>query len=282
MLSIKRLLTLTFCSLFFHFLQAQKVDNPHFVITFPSQHLQQEVSYWLQMIQDEELEMPADSMNLLILLDGDEYFGLARDVVNLYHFDEKILPTMVVALPSTMQSRWKYFTPTKAEPYPDSDQETQQLFNSSGEFAAFVQFVKKELLPRLEREAKTKFTNKTIFGHSMGGLGALNFLLNENDFFDNYIIASPSVIWDNYATLDRLEREGKAATKRYDFKKMYLAVAENDLGNYADDATYLIDFLTPLTDTTTTKIIHHNYPNETHTTVGLRTLFDGILNVLTR
>lgn len=262
------------------FCTAQTVSNPHFIITIPSNHLEEDVSYWMQTIADPTL--PSDSMNLLILLDGDEYFGLARDVINLFHADEKILPTMVVALPSTMESRWKYYTPTKAEAFEDSDEETQELFKSSGEFTAYAKFIKEELLPKLEKEAKTSFTSKTIFGHSMGGLGALNFLLSKDNLFDNYIIASPSILWDKYHTLNQLEKEGESPKVRYHFNKMYLTIAENDIAYYEDGVNYFSEYLTPLIDTKKSTIIKQKYLGETHMTVGLRSLYDGILQVLTR
>ena len=139
-----------------------------------------------------------DSLSLLILLDGDEYFKIASDVTELYEWSEKMPKTIIIGLPSSVESRWKYYTPTNVLPKKGISQEDSLLYRSSGSFERYADFISKELIPKLSKELNTTFMSKTVFGHSNGGLGAISFYVLRPEIFDNYIAASPSILWDNY------------------------------------------------------------------------------------
>ncbi len=224
----------------------------------------------------------SDSLNVLILLDGDEYFGFAKDILTLYVGNDKIQPTILIGLPSTIESRWKYYTPTNSEPYESSDSSEIALFNSSGEFGSFQNFIEKELLLDITSQLKDQFINCTIFGHSIGGLGALGFLIHESDAFQNYILASPSLLWDNYFVLEKLDTESKSGKQKYDFQEIYISVAEFDLAYYPENVEYFLSFIKELKSDSTQIVKFKDYEGESHYTVGLKTLFDGIQEILIR
>ena len=79
--------------------------------TFQSKSLKKNFPY--KIILPENLETKKDSLSLLVLLDGDDYAGIAKNVTSLYEFGDKINPTIIISLPSTRESRWTYYTPTK-------------------------------------------------------------------------------------------------------------------------------------------------------------------------
>ncbi|MFT4094133.1 MAG: alpha/beta hydrolase-fold protein, partial [Niabella sp.] len=111
-------------------------------------------------------EKVKNSMSLLILLDGDEYFKMASDVVELFEWSEKMPPTVIVGQPSTTESRWKYYTPTN-QPYKEkSNPEDSLLYSISGKFELFANFINAEFIPEVSALLKTNFISKTIFGHS--------------------------------------------------------------------------------------------------------------------
>ncbi len=161
-----------------------------------SEILNEEVEVWLRFPSD--FENRKDSLSILVLLDGDEYFKIASDATELYEWSERMPKTLIVGLPSTEESRWKYYTPSNVPPKKEMNKKDSLLYLNSGEFDKYANFIDKELIPILSKELKTKFIVKTIFGHSNGGLGAMSFYILRPEIFDNYIVASPAILWDNY------------------------------------------------------------------------------------
>ncbi|MFT4156004.1 alpha/beta hydrolase-fold protein, partial [Parafilimonas sp.] len=119
---------------------------------------------WIRLPED--FEKVKDSVSLLVLLDGDEYFKMASDVVQLFEWAEKTPPTVIIGLPSTTESRWKYFTPTNVKYSGKPNSEDSLLYSKTGKFEVFADVIKKELIPQISSQLKAHFISKTIFGHS--------------------------------------------------------------------------------------------------------------------
>jgi predicted alpha/beta superfamily hydrolase len=62
-------------------------------------------------------------------------------------------------------------------------------------------FLRDELQPYIEANFRTSDT-KTIIGQSLGGLLATEILFKQPALFDNYIIVSPSLWWDDERLLN--------------------------------------------------------------------------------
>ena len=73
-------------------------------------------------------------------------------------------------------------------------------FPTTGHSQNFMEFIKKELQPFVASKYQTS-GQKTIIGQSLGGLLATEILLKQPDLFDNYIIVSPSLWWDDESLL---------------------------------------------------------------------------------
>lgn len=69
-------------------------------------------------------------------------------------------------------------------------------FPTSGKSGKFIEFIDKELLPIITKKYNTD-ENRTIIGQAFGGLLATEILLTKPELFDNYILISPSLWWDN-------------------------------------------------------------------------------------
>ncbi|WP_338048439.1 alpha/beta hydrolase [Polaribacter marinus] len=72
----------------------------------------------------------------------------------------------------------------------------QKEFPTSGKSEKFIQFLETEVLPFVEATYRTN-TTKTIIGQSLGGLLTTEILLTKPTLFDNYIIVSPSLWWND-------------------------------------------------------------------------------------
>lgn len=80
--------------------------------------------------------------------------------------------------------------------YPSTNELDKKDFPTSGKSENFIKFIDKELQPLIDLTYRTTNQN-TLIGQSLGGLLGSEILFNHPNLFDNYIIVSPSLWWDN-------------------------------------------------------------------------------------
>ena len=80
--------------------------------------------------------------------------------------------------------------------FPTNNSEHKKKFETSGQSEGFINFIEKELQPLIKEKYKTDSIT-TIIGQSLGGLLAVEILFKKPDLFDNYIIISPSLWWND-------------------------------------------------------------------------------------
>lgn len=84
--------------------------------------------------------------------------------------------------------------------YPTKNERDKKDFPTTGGSADFIDFIEKELQGLVNDRYRTN-SIKTIIGQSLGGLLATEILAKQPDLFDNYIIISPSLWWDDESLL---------------------------------------------------------------------------------
>ncbi len=73
-----------------------------------------------------------------------------------------------------------------------------------GEFggsADFLRIIQTEIEPRVAETARIDPADRTLYGHSLGGLFALDVLFRQPGAFRTYLVSSPSIWWDGKAVL---------------------------------------------------------------------------------
>ena len=236
-----------------------------------SKFTNEKMEAWIKL--PEEFEKLKNNCSLLVLLDGDEYFGIASNVQNLYQFDEKMPATVIVALPSTIESRWKYYTPTKSKNF-SGKKENDKLFESSGNFQHFAEFVENEVIKLLETKYKLKFKNKTIFGHSLGGLAVISFYKLKPQIFQNYICASPSLLWNKFMFNRYYEEE--YPLNSIEKRKIFFSSGNPDSQTYKEAVEDLYENMLKKIVKSDNYIKYQHYETEDHGTSGIRSLIDGL------
>ena len=90
----------------------------------------------------------------------------------------------------------------------------------------YMLFIKNELIPKLESEfgADTLRKSRTFLGHSFGGLCVAYAFTNFNSVFENYIMLSPSIWYDNEIIL-KLEQQNRN-TNRNNHQLVFMALGE--------------------------------------------------------
>lgn len=112
------------------------------------------------------------------------------------------MPEMIV-VGITNTDRTRDLTPTNA-PTRNGDG-TSTPNPTSGGSDKFLEFIKTELMPEVEKRYRTA-PYRVFAGHSLGGLLAIYALTSHPDMFNAYIAVSPSLWWDDGKTLHQAEQ----------------------------------------------------------------------------
>jgi len=84
--------------------------------------------------------------------------------------------------------------------FPTNNKKDKEDFPTTGKSKDFINFIINELQPFIDTTFKTN-SIKTLIGQSLGGLLATEILFKKPNSFDNYIIVSPSLWWDDESLL---------------------------------------------------------------------------------
>jgi predicted alpha/beta superfamily hydrolase len=144
-------------------------------------------------------------------LDADYSFALAHNIIE--HFtDRGDLPQMIVvsiAYEGASQDQTIYRI-NRVRDYAPTRQQLggygAEINKFSGEGVKFAQFLREELIPFIDSNYRTKDKDRTIVGHSLGGLFGTFMLFTQTEVFQRYILVSPSLWWSGYSGL-RYEAE---------------------------------------------------------------------------
>jgi len=136
----------------------------------------------------------------------------------------------------------------------------------SGGAGNFLAFIKNELIPHIDKKYPANGTN-SIYGHSYGGVFVLYTLLSEPQLFQSYYATDPPFGWDDGYLMKMAEEKLSSLPPE---KVFWIAGrSENqDIGR--------LDTLLQLKAPKTLHWKAVTYPNETHNSVRLKAMYDGI------
>lgn len=129
------------------------------------------------------------------LIDGEILLPAASNVHDFY--SGGYMPEMILIGISNAENRTRDLTPSKI-----TTKYGMPFSEVSGEAADFLSFVRKELIPYVERKYRAA-NYRTLIGHSYGGLFAIYSLLNSPKLFANYVSIDPSLDWDDQLLLQK-------------------------------------------------------------------------------
>ncbi|EDY83721.1 Putative esterase superfamily [Verrucomicrobiia bacterium DG1235] len=159
-----------------------------------------------------KVKVPADydssdqGYGVLYYTDSAISYGFVNDLVETLSWEQ--LPKLItVGIDVTPEARSKgrnfILTPTAWEVM------ESYLDVTSGEMGGapiFLECIKQKIVPMIEEEFRTVPGERTLMGHSFGGLFGLFALFEEPSYFKNYVVGSPSLFWDEKLML-KLENE---------------------------------------------------------------------------
>lgn len=147
---------------------------------------------------------------VVYLLDADYSFALAHNIVehlsDRHDLDQLLLVGIAYAGPRRYRlNRTRDYTPTHV-PTGGYGPAYQRV---SGGAPGFRRFLKQELIPFVEREYRVRH-DRTLVGHSYGGLFASWVAFTDPGLFQRYVVVSPSLWYDDHLMFD-VERRYAAA-----------------------------------------------------------------------
>jgi len=163
--------------------------------------IDQQVNIYLPQGYDPD---SAATYPVVYLLDG----GIEEDFIHIaglvqfssFSWVNYLQPSILVGIVST--NRKRDFTFRAALEFKNSEWLIgyEEAFKDAGGSEKFIAYIETELQPYIESHYKTAGIN-TLIGQSLAGLFSTEILLKKPHLFQNYIIMSPSLWWDNESLL---------------------------------------------------------------------------------
>lgn len=167
---------------------------------------------------------------IIYLLDADYSFLLAKQIIEHLADRNRIEESIIVGISYAnfqyKKNRTRDYTPS----YVANGGYGPEYQKHSGGAKKFYQFINKELKPYLSNHYRIK-KNTTFVGHSFGGLFGIYLLLNHPEAFDNYIIVSPSLWYDNKLLLKAAKNKQVFNLKKPTQLLLFIGEKENS-GDY--------------------------------------------------
>lgn len=204
----------------------------------------------------------ATTYPVIYVLDGSAHedfphiAGLAQ-FMNMYD----LLPRSIVVGIANADRKHDFTYPTR------NDSDKVWVPNSGGS-EAFIRFIGEELQPFVDTTYKTS-KKRTIIGQSLGGLVATEMLFKRPELFEDYVLVSPSVWWDEGSLADSATTWLKAHAS--DPKRVFIAVASDD-----DMMQAQVDKITTAFKASAKPPLRWTYaefPEETHATILHRAVY---------
>jgi predicted alpha/beta superfamily hydrolase len=179
---------------------------------------------------------------------------------------------IVVAINNTQRTR--DLTPTHSTKMDGKDHD---FLKNTGGGTAFLNFIKSELIPRIESQYRT-MPYRIFTGHSFGGITVLNALYTMPQMFNAYIAIDPSVWWDDKLLL----KKAKDHFLTTDLKERALFVSQantlSEQDTINDHFEAIREFATFLESRNRSGMrwAYKYYPDDTHGSVPLVSEYDGL------
>lgn len=151
-----------------------------------------------------------------------------------------------------------------------------EIERTSGEAADFLNFICDDAIPFIDTSYRTDPNVRIGHGHSFGGLFMLYTLFNRPDTFHNYIVASPSIWWDDKIIL---KHEQAYAETHSDLPSiLYLCAGTDELGILSNAAALVAQMQSR--NYTGLDLQYEFMEGEVHSSIVARTFVNGLRKLL--
>ena len=182
------------------------------------------------------LDNPLKKYPVVYLTDANYYFGMVTEMTRAMSWCGATTDAIIVGIgypeDANPPEAWRDavvgrtydFTPAVDEATDVEDSKWLKRKVVTGGAPKFLQFIKQELIPVIEKDFPADPKTRVIAGHSLGGLFTAYALFNEPTLFDTFLVCSPSLDMHDRLIL-KLEEQYAKRHKRL-ATKVYLSVGE--------------------------------------------------------
>jgi len=212
---------------------------------------------------------------VLYVTDAETNFGGVCYIVQRLMKDKLIPPMIVVGIAYGTDYRNFYRLRSRdLTPVEDKDLRMGSQVDPTGGAPLFCKFLAEELFPYIAENYRIKANDRTLYGHSYGGLFGAYVLLNQPDLFNRYLVLAPSLWYKQQLMLDQVKNVNPT------FKQTRLYMASGELEGRIDDLQEAFILQLRKRNFTGLSIKAEIMENETHRTIfgsgftnGMRYLF---------
>lgn len=213
----------------------------------------------------------------LFLLDANYSFPIAKSVVEHLADRHRISNMFVFGIaydgpPKYKMNRTRDYTPT----FVATGGYGGQYQKVSGGGPNFYQFLKVDLVPYLNKSFRLN-EQRTLVGHSFGGLFATWVSQHDAKIFSSYIIVSPSLWYDHHYMM----KKQQAKVVKNTSPRLFFAVGDQEDGGMYRMVSHLKDYVKGLMKSSQSnqRVTLVVLPNEDHDTLFPAALTRGLLAV---
>lgn len=157
---------------------------------------------------------PEKKWPVVYLLDSYLFFGTVTELVRTMAFCGSTSDAIVVGIGYATETqmkeafderhcmRYQDLTPVRDEESDKSYQENTGREVESGGAGKFLEWITTEVIPLVEGTYRVDANDRTLAGHSHGGLFTLYAMFQDPGRFKNYIASSPSMGWKEQIMLE--------------------------------------------------------------------------------
>jgi predicted alpha/beta superfamily hydrolase len=186
---------------------------------------------------------PERKWPVVYLLDANFFFGMTTEIVRVMSWCGSTQDAIVVGIGyatdkppaeawrQIMAWRANDLTPERDEAWENRREDLPKVERTGGG-EQFFRFIKEELIPLVETDYRINPKERTLAGHSLGGLLALYAMLWKPGLFKYYVVGSPSLYWRDELLF---EDERRFSRRRKTLPAyLYLTIGESE-GRAGDD-----------------------------------------------
>jgi uncharacterized protein len=144
---------------------------------------------------------------VMYILDSDPNLPLAALIQRNMSYSHEVPEIIMIGIGYQVDNflasrpfRMLDYTPTQVPKLDSELTASHHMKMKSGGASDFLEVMEKEVIPYIEKSYKT-YNDRSLAGHSFGGLFAVYALFHKPFLFNKYLISSPSLDWDNFETL---------------------------------------------------------------------------------
>lgn len=171
---------------------------------------------------------------VLLVLDGDPFFGCFAEAVRLRSLAREIAPAVVVGVSyadadiwTSLDLRNRDFIPTQTSPR--GLEIAREHLSRTKEFAGsddFRRVLHDEVLPKVRQAVPSASGPALLWGHSLGGLFVLETLFRCPSLYAAAVASDPSLFWDDGVVLNDLPMFEKEVVSGRANPRLLITVSE--------------------------------------------------------